>query len=121
MPGFDKSGPTGNGPRTGRGMGQCAGGENSSDAIVPEERPLRGVGRGGRPWGGGHGRCFGRGRGRGGGRGQGWNRRIAEGGSLLPVVDSTGETVGQSLIEQLFAAIEQLTTRVAALERPEEE
>jgi len=44
MPGFDKTGPTGAGPKTGRGMGPCAGGKTS----------------GGR---GGFGRGMGRGRG----------------------------------------------------------
>ncbi len=56
MPGFDRSGPRGQGPRTGGGRGDCP--------PAPEETAaFRGVGRGGVPWGGGRGNCWG---GRGG-------------------------------------------------------
>lgn len=42
MPGFDKTGPTGRGPRTGRSLGSCTGGKSGSG-----RRPRRGlVGRG---------------------------------------------------------------------------
>jgi len=47
MPAFDKTGPQGQGPKTGRGMGSCGGGRG------------RGMGRGM-----GFGRCCGRGLGR---------------------------------------------------------
>ena len=57
MPDFDKTGPQGQGPMTGRGMGPCA---------VPAGR--QGKGRG---MGMGFGRC--RGYGRGLGRYFGWN------------------------------------------------
>ena len=63
MPGYDGTGPMGMGPRTGGGFGYCppaAGG-------VPAGGVVRGLGRGGLPWGGGRG--FGGGRGRGYGRG----------------------------------------------------
>lgn len=56
MPGFDKTGPTGEGPMTGRRMGACAGQE-----------------RDGRPFGGGFG-FRNRGAGRGFGRRQGFGR-----------------------------------------------
>jgi len=58
MPGFDRTGPLGNGPMSGRGMGNCH----------PMNRGIgRGIGRGfGRGFGGGYGRGFGRGRGYGG-------------------------------------------------------
>jgi hypothetical protein len=61
MPGGDRTGPAGYGPRTGRGLGYCAG----------YSRP--GYTRGG-GWGrgGGFGRGFGRGYGRGFGRGWGY-------------------------------------------------
>ncbi len=71
MPGYDKTGPQGQGPMTGRGMGRC---RNNGDVPANEERidgestTLLGLGRGGRPRGGGMGRCRG---GRGGGRGMG--------------------------------------------------
>ena len=58
MPGFDGTGPRGQGPLTGRGFGYCAPG-----------RGPRGFGRG---FGRGMGRCFGRGYGRG--FGPGWRR-----------------------------------------------
>jgi len=62
MPGFDGTGPRGQGPRTGGGWGRCA-------PLPDEPYVVRGVGRGGLPWGGGRGRCWG-----GGGRfaGRGW-------------------------------------------------
>jgi hypothetical protein len=52
MPGYDKTGPAGQGPMTGGARGYCAG---------PAAAPLgaaRGLGRGGGPCG--RGRCFGR-------------------------------------------------------------
>lgn len=63
MPGFDQTGPQGQGPLTGGGRGRCGPGD------APAQGAVWGVGRGGRPRGGGRGRCF------GGGRGQGWNMR----------------------------------------------
>jgi hypothetical protein len=56
MPGGDRTGPQGYGPRTGRGLGYCAG--------YPSPGFSRGVPAG---W-------FGRGRGRGRGMGRGWWR-----------------------------------------------
>lgn len=47
MPGFDGTGPNGNGPLTGRGMGRCEGAASS-------QRPRRGMGQG---VGRGRGRC----------------------------------------------------------------
>ena len=65
MPGFDRTGPLGQGPMTGGGFGLC----NPAYRGVFTGRPVFGVGRGGIPWGGGRGRAF------GGGRGwfRGWN------------------------------------------------
>ena len=63
MPGFDRSGPQGAGPRTGRGLGRC--GTYAGEGLRFTRGAFRGVGRGGAPWGGGRGRCF-------GGRGMGW-------------------------------------------------
>ena len=57
MPGLDRTGPLGEGPMTGRGLGYCGQGR-----VFPEN-VVYGVGRGGRPYGGGRGRCFGGGRG----------------------------------------------------------
>ncbi len=68
MPGGDRTGPEGRGPRTGRGAGYCAGNDEPGST---ESGPRRG---------GGFGFGFGRGRGagwggRGGGRGLGLGGR----------------------------------------------
>ncbi|EHQ35433.1 DUF5320 domain-containing protein [Methanoplanus limicola] len=89
MPGFDRTGPQGRGPMTGRGMGQCRS-ENISGAtaqadtegetanigvirtpgnVPPAGNIVYGAGRGGVPRGCGMGFCGGRG-GRGRGRGR---------------------------------------------------
>ena len=54
MPGFDKTGPRGQGPGTGGGFGPCA------DATATDNnlRELSRMGRAGRRRGGGRGRCF---------------------------------------------------------------
>jgi hypothetical protein len=58
MPGGDRTGPGGLGPRTGRGLGYCAG----YDTPGYTKGPGMGFGRG---WGRGRGRGYGRGYGRG--------------------------------------------------------
>lgn len=63
MPGFDRTGPFGEGPMTGGGMGRCGRGRHWQGAGF-------GRGRGGRPFGGGRGRGWGG----GGGQGRGWGR-----------------------------------------------
>jgi hypothetical protein len=57
MPGFDRTGPLGGGPRTGRGRGLC--GTDANSPRFSWSGLLRGIGRGGLPWGGGRGRCIG--------------------------------------------------------------
>jgi hypothetical protein len=74
MPGFDGTGPRGQGPRTGGGWGRCA-------PLPNETWAPRGVGRGGLPWGGGRGRCWGGGARGGWGRGQGFARGAGRGPS----------------------------------------
>ena len=64
MPGFDGTGPGGQGSRTGGGFGWCPPG--SEQAPNRGYGPVYGVGRGGIPRGGGRGRAWGGGRGRGG-------------------------------------------------------
>jgi hypothetical protein len=61
MPGFNKRGPLGQGPGTGRGMGTCGRDSNKSNQVTDT---VKGVGKGGQPYGCGKGRC------RGGGRGK---------------------------------------------------
>lgn len=63
MPGLDGTGPMGMGPRTGGGFGYCPPG--AGPAPYGGYYGVRGLGRGGLPWGGGRGFGFGGGRGRG--------------------------------------------------------
>lgn len=58
MPGFDGTGPRGQGPRTGGGFGYCP---PTADPYYGQP-VVYGVGRGGRPRGGGRGFAFGGGR-----------------------------------------------------------
>jgi hypothetical protein len=62
MPRGDGTGPLGQGPMTGRGMGFCAG--YRQGGYMRPRWGLFGAGRGGIPWGGGMGRAWGGGRGR---------------------------------------------------------
>lgn len=44
MPGFDKTGPDGEGPLTGRGLGPCGKGnkrQNARDERIEQERQIR--------------------------------------------------------------------------------
>jgi hypothetical protein len=70
MPGLNRKGPEGDGPRTGRGLGKC-GKPQTADRDFSEDTETRGRGRGRRlrlRGEGGSGR--GRGEGRGAGRGR---------------------------------------------------
>lgn len=58
MPGFDGTGPRGQGPRTGGGFGYC---QPTADPYCGQP-VVYGAGRGGRPRGGGRGSAFGGGR-----------------------------------------------------------
>ena len=73
MPGFDGTGPRGDGPKTGWGVGYCARPWNQA-TIGPQDlqSPIYGVGRGGLPRGGGRGRAFGGRRGWPAGRWRRW-------------------------------------------------
>jgi len=79
MPNLDKSGPMGKGPMTGWQRGKCKSDKTVSDNSDSNEKVIYGLGRGGRPNGGGRGWGFGGGRRRGfrrfgGGWGFGRNR-----------------------------------------------
>lgn len=63
MPGYDRTGTRGQGPRTGGGWGYCG---PDTEAAGPYGPAVLGLGRGGAPRGGGRGRGWGGGR-RGGG------------------------------------------------------
>jgi len=102
MPGFDKTGPDGRGAMTGGGYGQCAGSTKRSE---PADR-MRGAGRGGRPWGGARGRCFGGGRYKGRGmRGRGLDTTVTENDLAL-----------EEQIAQLICENEELRQRISQLE-----
>ncbi len=75
MPGFDGTGPRGQGPMTGRGMGYCAVPIEEGSGYRPAVHPYVAYGQTPRFWG----RGFGRGRGFGFGRGFGWGRRFGWG------------------------------------------
>lgn len=72
MPGEDKKGPQGEGPRTGRGLGRCRPNKTQTDRSVNQRDtpPERGFGKG-RRQGLGAGRRSSRGSGSGRGRGAG--------------------------------------------------
>jgi len=93
MPGLDRTGPRGEGPRTGGGWGLC----NQPNRQDQTNDVGFGVGRGGRPRGGGRGRCF------GGGRGA---RRSFGRWQNVPVVDDDAD---------LRAEIRTLTDELAQL------
>jgi hypothetical protein len=74
MPGFDRTGPMGQGPMTGGGRGVCNPANTAGAGAYPyPARPTYGAGRPrwGLRLGRGGGRGGGRGFGRGGGRGRG--------------------------------------------------
>ncbi|HOI88127.1 MAG TPA: DUF5320 domain-containing protein [Lentimicrobium sp.] len=73
MPGFDQTGPEGQGPMTGRRMGKCTNYGFSVKNKLREEDETRDDNFPGR----GRGRAWGMGRGRG--RGAGWRNRFRGG------------------------------------------
>jgi len=116
MPGVDRTGPMGQGPRTGRGLGLCGPGEPAR----PAEGPAIGLGRGA-------GRGLGRGGGRrGGGGGQrgwrnwfhatgltGWQRAAAGAVAESQSANETPESPSSQAVEE---EAETLRDRIAALE-----
>lgn len=70
MPGFNRTGPLGEGPMTGGGFGHCGRGRHWLGAGYGGSRGPRGFGGGGRGWG--HGWGSGGGYGYGRGRGSGY-------------------------------------------------
>ncbi|MBN1821434.1 MAG: DUF5320 domain-containing protein [Prolixibacteraceae bacterium] len=46
MPGFDRTGPDGQGPLSGRGMGKCRGEKTADEVKTTGRRPGRGLGLG---------------------------------------------------------------------------
>ncbi|MFA5713948.1 MAG: DUF5320 domain-containing protein, partial [Bacteroidales bacterium] len=84
MPQGDRTGPMGQGSKTGRGLGYCSSYDTPGYSREFREGAGRGFGRGGgggagRGFGRGAGRGFGGGAGRGFGRGFGWGRGVGAG------------------------------------------
>jgi len=105
MPGFDRTGPLGSGPRTGWGRGRC--GSYAAEASRPSQGDLLGIGRGAVPWGGGRGRCF-------GGRAMRWHRMpFARETSLSPLEEA------ETLKDQLATAEDEVAAMKARLEELE--
>lgn len=103
MPGFDQTGPRGEGPLTGGGRGRCVPDPGSETPVV------YGVGRGGRPWGGGRGRCF-------GGRG-GWGGFWAA--PWRPAATSSRPDELRAEIKALSEEVAALRAELTAHKRPE--
>ncbi|GEM_PF-744771 len=116
MPGLDRTGPRGEGPLTGGRRGLCGGADYRGLGPVGGY----GVGRGGRPWGGGRGRAW------GGGRGWGyWDEPVSPARYPQPDVPPGGAAATISGIldrlNQLAAAVADLHDRFAAGGRGSEE
>lgn len=89
-------------------------GSNSPWGAFPSPGPCYGVGRGGRPYGGGRGRCFGGGR--GAGRGFGWAQETTGGPPFAPAPDPDLA----ERMDDLARENEDLRARVAELEKKRE-
>ncbi len=126
MPGGDRSGPGGLGPRTGRALGYCTGHDAPGFASGP-----------GGGFGGGRGQGYGRGggRGRAGGRGwrhwyhatglTGWQRAAAWGDprswqGARPGLEATGGQPGPSREDEVAALRDEAAGLRAALARIEQ-
>ena len=115
MPGFDRTGPMGEGPMTGGARGRC---NPATAGAIPAYAGMRGYGRGmalRRGFRGGYGP--GRGWGRGYGRGYGY-------GSFPPAVDPAYPVDAAAEVDMLKAQAEDLKNsldaihqRIAALEK----
>jgi len=68
MPNFDGTGPLGQGGMTGRRRGRCRDNQKNENQNTESKEVLFGLGRGGRPRGGGKGNCFGDSKNKGRGR-----------------------------------------------------
>lgn len=102
MPGFDRTGPNGQGAMTGRGMGNCQ--AQTANPMV-----------GGRGMGMGGGRGLGRGAGVGGGRGMGMrNRVIAQNPQIVDNVATEDINELYNQVEALKAQVAELTGQLAA-------
>jgi len=100
MPGYNRKGPLGAGPGTGRGRGFCAG--TQEESVADKSAAVRGVGRGGLPWGDGRGRCLG---------GAGRRNRFSQ-----PEVSSAASQETEALQSELTALKEEIAELKLRLE-----
>lgn len=72
MPGLNSTGPEGKGPMTGRRLGRCKSTKESQteNPTAENKEVVLGIGRGGKPRGGGKGNCVGGRKGSGKGYGR---------------------------------------------------
>ena len=108
MPGFDRSGPMGQGSQTGRGMGKC-------NPDTPSTDQYYGFGRGTgcrRGFGAGFG-----GAGRGWGRGANYFGPVA--GNRQPVAPASEQETLRTQADQLQQSLAVIQQRLDALEKKE--
>jgi hypothetical protein len=110
MPRGDRTGPFGEGPKTGRQMGYCAGYESPGFATM--QTNWRGTGRG---FGRGIGRGFGRGPGLGFGRGLGPGFRHGYGSIYNEFPDVSEKTLVENEIKILKDQLSALEDRLSKL------
>ncbi|MBW1713586.1 MAG: DUF5320 domain-containing protein [Deltaproteobacteria bacterium] len=116
MPGFDRTGPLGQGPMTGRGLGRCGPvGTRAGAGYGYGWWPGYGWGGGfGRGPGRGFGRGFGRGMGRGFGfRGCGWSPFY--GGPVAATGPEEEKSMLQAEADELKSYLADLESRLAEL------
>jgi hypothetical protein len=105
MPKYDGTGPFGAGSRTGQGRGLC--GADATSSRFSWTGLLRGIGRGGFPWGGNRGRCTG---------GGGWRTRF--GWASPPSSGDEAETL-KAEIAALKEALSAMEGRLSLLNKKE--
>lgn len=109
MPGYDRTGPRGDGHMTGRGMGYCRPGAQQPEPSVAGQ-PVFGLGRGGLPRGGGRG--FGFGGGYGSSRGfarRNWLGR-ADPGYTPQEYEPRSTPQQESRLDKIIGALEKIVT-----------
>lgn len=103
MPGLNRRGPHGAGPMTGGRRGRCS----NADYYQPPSQAF-GIGRGGRPWGGGRGRAW--------GGGYGGAGEAADEADILAQpypLPSTPASGWLSALDRLLIRLNQLASNIA--------
>lgn len=107
MPGYNRTGPRGQGPMTGRGAGYCASEAGQPPVSQEGQEVVYGMGRGG--GGGGRGRGSGRGMGRGAGRNPaGSSRPGYAGANAAQSTDRQGR-----MLDPVLSRLEKLVAKLA--------